>query len=49
MCCASDMIAKKIAKATTDSEIGITYDPEKRPEVANLLSIYRFDTCDMLC
>ncbi|GAA1296296.1 tryptophan--tRNA ligase [Brachybacterium alimentarium] len=31
--------AKKIKKAKTDSERVITYDPENRPEVANLLTI----------
>ncbi|MBX9726548.1 MAG: hypothetical protein K2X09_04710, partial [Rickettsiales bacterium] len=31
---------KKIRKATSDSIEGVTYDPEGRPEVANLLTIY---------
>ncbi|MGY5763687.1 tryptophan--tRNA ligase [Brachybacterium sp. DNPG3] len=31
--------AKKLKKAKTDSERVITYDPENRPEVANLLTI----------
>lgn len=31
--------AKKIKKAKTDAERHITYDPENRPEVANLLTI----------
>ncbi len=31
--------AKKLKKARTDSERLITYDPESRPEVANLLTI----------
>ncbi len=35
-----DSIAKKFKKATTDSEAGISYDVEKRPEVSNLLNIY---------
>jgi tryptophanyl-tRNA synthetase len=36
-----DEIQHKIKKATTDMVEGvITYDPESRPEVANLLSIY---------
>lgn len=36
----ADTIAKKIRKATSDSIEGVTYDPEGRPEVANLLTIY---------
>ena len=36
----ADTIAAKIAKAKSDMEVGITYNPETRPEVANLLSIY---------
>lgn len=35
-----EMIRLKIRKATTDSLGTITYDPENRPEVANLLRIY---------
>jgi tryptophanyl-tRNA synthetase len=35
-----DVIRIKIRKATTDSHGSITYDPENRPEVANLLRIY---------
>ena len=35
-----EVIRLKIRKATTDSEGSITYDPENRPEVANLLRIY---------
>ncbi|OLL27151.1 Tryptophan--tRNA ligase, mitochondrial [Neolecta irregularis DAH-3] len=34
-----DTIRKKIAGAVTDSVLGITWDPENRPGVANLLSI----------
>ncbi|MFC7373730.1 MULTISPECIES: tryptophan--tRNA ligase [unclassified Brachybacterium] len=34
-----DETLKKIKKAKTDSERRITYDPEGRPEVANLLTI----------
>src|SRR5699024_8514572 len=34
-----DETAKKIKKAKTDSERRITYDPDARPEVANLLTI----------
>ena len=36
----SEVIRLKIRKAKTDSEGTITYDPEHRPEVANLLRIY---------
>ncbi len=36
----ADTIAKKIRKAKSDSEIGMTYDVEARPEASNLLSIY---------
>lgn len=35
----ADETAKKIKKAKTDSERLITFDPEGRPEVANLLTI----------
>ncbi|MEM7124187.1 MAG: tryptophan--tRNA ligase [Pseudomonadota bacterium] len=35
-----DTIARKFRKAKTDSEPGVTYDQEKRPEAANLLNIY---------
>ncbi len=35
-----DTIAKKIRKAVMDSMLGISYEPETRPGVANLLSIY---------
>lgn len=35
----ADETAKRIKKAKTDSERLITYDPEQRPEVANLLTI----------
>lgn len=36
----ADTIARKIRKAKTDSEPGMSYDPERRPEAANLLGIY---------
>jgi tryptophanyl-tRNA synthetase len=36
----SDLIAKKIKKATSDMEPGISYDVEKRPEVSNLVNIF---------
>lgn len=35
-----DDIYQKIKKAKTDSIAEITYDPENRPEIANLLSIF---------
>jgi len=35
-----DTIARKFRKAKTDSEPGVTYDPEGRAEAANLLNIY---------
>lgn len=34
-----DQIAAKIRKATTDTELGISWDPIKRPGIANLLNI----------
>ncbi len=36
----ADAIASKIRKAKSDSILGITYDPESRPEASNLLSIF---------
>lgn len=36
----ADAIAKKIRKATSDSLEGVTYSPEERPEIANLLTIF---------
>lgn len=36
----ADAIAQKIRKAKSDMLEGITYEPETRPEVANLLTIY---------
>ncbi|WP_374696224.1 tryptophan--tRNA ligase [Spiroplasma endosymbiont of Polydrusus formosus] len=35
-----DVIRKKIRSAVTDSESKITYNPEKKPGVSNLLTIY---------
>ncbi|CAG8655676.1 7755_t:CDS:2, partial [Ambispora leptoticha] len=35
-----EMIKKKISQAETDSENKIYYDPEKKPGVSNLLTIY---------
>ena len=34
-----DEIAKKLRRAVTDSDFGITYDRENRPGVANLLEM----------
>ena len=39
-----DETAKLIRKAKTDSERVITYDPETRPEVANLLMLAALST-----
>lgn len=36
----ADAIANKIRKAKSDMVEGISYDPENRPEVANLLNIF---------
>lgn len=36
----ADDIAKKIKKAKTDEYGGITWEPDRRPELANLLRIY---------
>ena len=38
-----DETARLIKKAKTDSERVITYDPENRPEVANLLLLTSLD------
>ena len=35
-----DTIALKIRKARTDSIMGVTFDPENRPEASNLVTIY---------
>ncbi|MEI6520702.1 MAG: tryptophan--tRNA ligase, partial [bacterium] len=35
-----DVIKRKVKKAVMDSIMGITYEPDNRPGVANLLSIY---------
>lgn len=35
-----DLIRKKIRKAKTDDIEGISYDPEQRPEISNLIDIY---------
>ena len=36
----ADTLALKIKRAKTDSEPNLAFDPERRPEAANLLSIY---------
>jgi tryptophanyl-tRNA synthetase len=36
----ADLIARKFRKARTDSVAGVTWQPEERPEAANLLNIY---------
>ncbi|MGH6916830.1 MAG: hypothetical protein ACREJ0_03905, partial [Geminicoccaceae bacterium] len=36
----ADTIALKIRRAKSDSIMGLSYDPENRPEAANLISIY---------
>lgn len=36
----ADTIAAKIRKAKSDMEEGLSWEPEKRPEAANLISIY---------
>ncbi|MBM3204946.1 tryptophan--tRNA ligase [Candidatus Uhrbacteria bacterium] len=36
----ADTIRKKIMKAVTDSGTGIVFDPDKRPAISNLLTIY---------
>ena len=36
----TDTIQRKIRRAKTDSEPGMSFDPENRPEAANLLGIY---------
>lgn len=35
-----DVIKTKIQKAVTDSETHISYDPQSRPEMTNLINIY---------
>jgi tryptophanyl-tRNA synthetase len=36
----ADTIALKFQKAKSDSQMGLSYDPEGRPEASNLLNIY---------
>jgi tryptophanyl-tRNA synthetase len=36
----ADLIVQKIKKAKTDAIVGITYEPESRPDIANLINIY---------
>lgn len=42
----AEEIRAKVKGAVTDSEEGITYEPARRPGVANLLDVYRFVTRD---
>ncbi len=35
-----ELIAKKIRKAKSDAEMGLSYDEKNRPEAANLINIY---------
>lgn len=39
-----DTILKKFTRAVTDSGKGVTYDPEKKPAIANLMAIYHHAT-----
>jgi tryptophanyl-tRNA synthetase len=36
----AETIAQKIRRAKSDSEMGLSFDPENRPEASNLLQIY---------
>ncbi|MDH3659004.1 MAG: tryptophan--tRNA ligase [Alphaproteobacteria bacterium] len=36
----ADAIAQKIRRAKSDSVLGLSYDPDERPEASNLLQIY---------
>ncbi len=36
----TDLIVQKIKKAKTDMVVGISYEPETRPDIANLLNIH---------
>jgi tryptophanyl-tRNA synthetase len=36
----ADAIARKVRRAKSDSEMGLSYEPAQRPEAANLLNIY---------
>lgn len=40
----ADTIRKKIMRAVTDSAAGIAYDPEKKPAVSNLMTVYHHMT-----
>lgn len=39
-----EAIRKKIMRAVTDSEAGVEYEPEKKPAVSNLMTIYHHMT-----
>jgi tryptophanyl-tRNA synthetase len=36
----ADAIARKFRRAKSDSEMGLSFEPDRRPEAANLLNIY---------
>ncbi|MFA6429406.1 MAG: tryptophan--tRNA ligase [Patescibacteria group bacterium] len=40
----ADTMRKKIMRAVTDSDGGVTYDPETKPAIANLLTIFHHMT-----
>jgi len=44
----NDTIRKKVMRAVTDSSAGISYDPEKKPAVSNLMTIYHHMTGDTM-
>ena len=43
-----DDIRKKIMRAVTDSTAGISFDPENKPAISNLMSIYHHITGDSM-
>jgi len=45
----NDEIVRKIKKAKTDPTRGIAFDAENRPEIANLLSIFRYHFLCVIC
>ncbi|MFA6161356.1 MAG: tryptophan--tRNA ligase [Patescibacteria group bacterium] len=40
----NDTIRKKIMRSVTDSTTGVTFDPEKKPAVSNLMTVYHHMT-----
>ncbi len=40
----ADTIRKKIMRAVTDSDKGVVFDPEKRPAISNLLTLFHHAT-----